>query len=506
MPPILDLRPANAERHPNDPEAVAHVPANVDAEQALLGCILYDNAAFERVDEIITAAHFYEPFHGRLFAAIARLIRANQLAEPILLEQEFVTDPGYRELGGLSYLADLVDRAPPPPNAPGYARAIRELSRRRDLIRVGGELVQGAIEPAEGQDSLALIEQAEAELYGLAETGAASQGFRPAESHLAGAVEMAAQAYQRDGGIAGLSTGLVDLDDKLGGLHPSDLIIIAARPSQGKSALAVNIGLSAARAYAYEDRPDGSRRTVRGGVVGFFSLEMSADQLGLRMLADVSGISGDRIRKGEIRADEFGRLRDAALELYQIPFHVDDTGGLSLAKLAARARRLKRTHGLDLLIVDYLQLITVEGGRKNDSRVQDVTTITTGLKALAKELNVPVVALSQLSRQVESRDDKRPMLSDLRESGSIEQDADQVLFIFREEYYLSRREPRSGTAEHEQWLSQMEEVRGLAELIIGKQRHGPIGTVRVAFDADRTKFTNLARDSHFAARKPYGDD
>jgi replicative DNA helicase len=306
---------------------------------------------------------------------------------------------------------------------------------------------------------------------------------------------MAAEAHSRDGGLAGLSTGLIDLDQKIGGLHPSDLIIIAARPSMGKSSLAANIGFDVARNYAWEPQPDGTKKTVRGGVVAFFSLEMSADQLALRLLAEVSGVSGDRLRKGEIDAMEFGRVRDAAIEIQDAPFYIDDTGGISLAKLTARARRLKRTVGLDLLIIDYLQLITMGNSSRQENRVQEVSAITQGLKALAKELSIPVIALAQLSRQVENREDKKPQLADLRESGSIEQDADMVMFIYRESYYLSRLEPREGTEEHFKWQEQMDQVRGLAEIVIGKQRHGPIGTVKVSFNEDLTKFGNLARDS-----------
>jgi replicative DNA helicase len=277
-------------------------------------------------------------------------------------------------------------------------------------------------------------------------------------------------------------------------MHPSDLMILAARPSMGKTSLACNIAFDVARNYAWEPQPDGSKKTVRGGVVAFFSLEMSAEQLAMRLLAEASGVSGDRLRKGEIDAMEFGRIRDAALEIQEAPLYIDATGGITLAKLVARARRLKRMVGLDLIIVDYLQLITTGAGGP-ENRVQEVSMITQGLKALAKELSVPVMALSQLSRQVENREDKKPQLSDLRESGSIEQDADMVMFVYREEYYLSRLEPREGTEEHFRWQEQMDQVKGLAEVIIGKQRHGPIGTVRLSFHSDTTKFGNLARDS-----------
>ncbi|ACG77954.1 replicative DNA helicase [Phenylobacterium zucineum HLK1] len=486
--PALDLRPVS-----ND-AAIPHAPANIEAEQALLGALLYDNAAFERLGDNLQARHFFEPFHQRLYAAIETHIRKGQLAEPILLAEQFARDPAFEELGGVRYLADLVERAPPAANAPDYARAIYDLALRRDLIRIGGDIAAQAQAGDAELDAREQIEQAEQQLYQLAETGGVSQGFVPFSDALQGALAMAAEAHSRDGGLAGLSTGLIDLDQKIGGMHPSDLMILAARPSMGKTSLACNIAFDVARNYAWEPQPDGSRKTVRGGVVAFFSLEMSAEQLALRLLAEASGVSGDRLRKGEIDAMEFGRIRDAAMEIQEAPLYIDATGGITLAKLVARARRLKRMVGLDLIIVDYLQLVTTGSGGP-DNRVQEVSMITQGMKALAKELNVPVLALSQLSRQVENREDKKPQLSDLRESGSIEQDADMVMFVYREEYYLSRLEPREGTEEHFKWQEQMDQVQGLAELIIGKQRHGPIGTVKLSFNSDTTKFGNLARDS-----------
>jgi replicative DNA helicase len=486
--PALDLRPVS-----NDVE-IPHVPANIEAEQALLGALLYDNAAFERIGDFLQDRHFYEPFHQRLFAAVESHIRKGQLAEPILLAEQFARDPAFDELGGVRYLADLVDRAPPSANAPDYARAVYDLALRRDLIRIGGDI---SVMAQKGDPELSArdqIEAAEQQLFTLAETGGTSQGFVSFADALRGAVTMAAEAHSRDGGLAGVSTGLIDLDQKIGGLHPSDLVILAARPSMGKTSLACNIAFDVARNYAWEPQPDGARKTVRGGVVAFFSLEMSAEQLAMRLLAEVSGVSGDRLRKGEIDAMEFGRVRDAALEIQEAPLYIDATGGLTIAKLGARARRLKRMTGLDLVIVDYLQLVTTGSGGP-DNRVQEVSMITQSLKALAKELNVPVIALSQLSRQVENREDKKPQLSDLRESGSIEQDADMVMFVYRESYYLSRMEPREGTEEHFKWQEQMDQVRGLADIIIGKQRHGPIGNVKLSFNEDITKFGNLARDS-----------
>ncbi len=484
--PALDLRAV-------DP-VPARPPSNLEAEQALLGAILFDNAAYERIGDALKAPHFYEPFHQRLFAAMEEHIRKGQLAEPIVLVERFRRDPAFEELGGLRYLADLVDRAPPAANAADYARVIHDLALRRELIRLGGEIsVQATSDPENSAKDQ--IEQAEQQLYALAETGASSTGFMTLAEALRGAVDMAAEAYSRDGGLAGLATGLIDLDKMLGGLHSSDLLILAARPSMGKSALATNIAFHVARNYAWEPQVDGSKKTVNGGVVAFFALEMSAEQMAMRLLAEVSGIPSDKIRKGEIDASEFGQIRDAALEIQEAPLFIDDTGGIALAQLVARARRLKRTTGLDLIVIDYLQLI-ITGGR-SDNRVQEVSEITQGLKALAKELDVPVLALAQLSRQVENREDKKPQLADLRESGSIEQDADVVMFIFREVYYKSRTEPREGTPEHLAWQEDMDKIRHIAELIIGKQRHGPIGTVKLHFDENITKFGNLAREGRF---------
>ncbi|MGI4818530.1 MAG: replicative DNA helicase [Janthinobacterium lividum] len=474
---------------------VTAMPHNLEAEQALLGALMFDNAVFERLSDRLRDIHFYEPFHQRLFKAIEDHIRQGLLAEPTILMERFKQDPAFAEFGGLRYLADLVDRAPPAANAPDYARVIYDLALRRELIRIGGQIAKDASDPERPAEDQ--IEQAEQTLYSLAETGKPSSGFVSFSHALAGAVEMAGEAYQREGKLAGLATRLDDLDQKLGGLHPSDLLILAGRPSMGKTALATNIAFNVARNYKYEIQPDGSRKTVDGGVVAFYSLEMSAEQLAMRILADASGVSSDKLRKGEIDASDFSKLRDAAIEIGESPLYIDATGGISISKLGARARRLARMeHGLDLIVVDYLQLVTVgESGGKN--RVQEVSEITGGLKALAKELNVPIIALSQLSRQVEQRDDKRPQLSDLRESGSIEQDADCVMFVYRESYYLGRAEPREGTEEHLKWQEDMDRLQHQAEVVIGKQRHGPIGIVKLAFDANTTRFGNLAKDGRY---------
>jgi replicative DNA helicase len=483
---------------PADVQPVQQLPHNLEAEQALLGALLFDNAAYERLPDSLQGRHFYEPFHQRLFEAVEDHVRKGMLAEPIVLMERFKRDPAFEELGGLRYLADLVDRAPPAANAADYARVVFDLALRRELIRIGGDIAKAAHDGDPEKDGRDQIEIAEQQLYALAEGGAANAtGFVPFADALTGAVKMTAEAYERDGGLAGTSTGLIDLDRQIGGLHPSDLIILAGRPSMGKTALATNIAFNIARNYAFEPQADGTRKTVRGGVVAFYSLEMSSEQLALRILADVSGVSGDKLRKGEIDAREYAAVRDAAIEIQDSPLYIDATGGLSIAKLTARARRLKRQVGLDLIVVDYLQLVTASEHKQGQGRVQEVSEITMGLKALAKELSVPVIALSQLSRQVEQREDKRPQLSDLRESGSIEQDADIVMFVYRESYYLGRAEPREGTEEHLKWQEDMDRVAGVAECIIGKQRHGPIGTVRLSFDSDTTRFGNLARDGRF---------
>lgn len=471
------------------------LPHNIEAEQALLGALLFDNGAFEYLPDSLQSRHFYEPFHQRLYGVIAEKVRLGHLAEPIVLLEHFKDDRAFAELGGIQYLASLVDHAPPAANAPDYARLVYDLAIRRDLIRLGGEIAAKAAGELNAREQ---IEIAEAQLYDLAESGTAATGFKTFSLAVDGALQVAAEAYQREGGLSGISTGLKDLDRQVGGLHKSDLIILAGRPSMGKTALATNIAMNVARKYRYQTEPDGQRKTVDGGVVAFYSLEMSAEQLATRLLADASGVSSDRLRKGEIDASEFGRLKDAAVDISAAPLFIDDTGGLSLAKLTARARRLKRTSGLDCIIVDYLQLVTV-GESSAASRVQEVSQVTMGLKALAKELQVPVIALSQLSRQVEQRDDKRPQLSDLRESGSIEQDADIVMFVYRESYYLGRAEPKEGTEDHLKWQEEMDRCRGTAEVLIGKQRHGPIGTVKLSFDENVTRFGNLAREGMYEA-------
>jgi replicative DNA helicase len=476
-------------------------PHNIDAEQAVLGAVLFDNETYHRVSEFLKPEHFYEPVHGRIFAAASVHIMRGDIADAITLAPLASSDAGLKALGGKSYLVELMAGAASSAAAMDYARFVYDLALRRELIRVGSEIEVDARRDRE-TPARDLIEGAERRLFDLAETGSAKRGLVRFTDALTQSIEMAAAAYARDGRLSGLATGLSDLDEKLGGLHPSDLVILAGRPSMGKSALATNIAFNVARRHRQELDETGEKKTVDGGVVAIFSLEMSSEQLATRLLAEHSGVPSHRIRRGDIDERDYDQIRDAAREIANIPLHIDDTGGLSIAQLAARARRLKRTTGLDLVVVDYLQLLSTSGSRRSDSRVQEVTEITTGLKALAKELNVPVLALSQLSRQVENRDDKRPQLSDLRESGSIEQDADVVMFIFREAYYIGRQEPKSkeGTDEYAAWQEEMNRVHGKAEVIIGKQRHGPIGTVELAFEEQLTKFSNLARPERYQDR------
>lgn len=473
-------------------------PHNIEAEQSLLGAILVNNDAFYRVSDFLEPKHFFEPIHQVIFETAASLIRAGKVATPVTLKTFLPADT---DLGGITvsqYLARLAAEATTIINAQDYGRTIYDLSQRRDLIRIGEDMVNVAYDAPVDSSPRAQIENAERSLYELAEQGQYDGGFQKFGQALTVAIDMAAKAYARDGNLSGLASGLRDMDTKMGGLQPSDLIILAGRPAMGKTALATNIAYNVARSWQGELQPDGTTKSVNGGVVGFFSLEMSAEQLATRILSERTGVSSSSIRRGGITESDFDKIRDHAIEMQHLPFHVDDTGGLSIAQLMARARRLKRQKGLDLLIIDYIQLLS-GSGKRSDNRVQEITEITTSLKALAKELNVPIIALSQLSRQVEARDDKRPQLADLRESGSIEQDADVVLFVFREEYYLQNKEPKVGTPEHEKWQLEMSLVHGKAEVIIGKQRHGPTGTIKLHFDSSVTRFADLLEDDHMPA-------
>ena len=473
-------------------------PNNLDAEQALLGAILVNNDAFFRVSDFLKTEHFFEEIHRRIYQVATELIRAGKLATPITLKT-FLPDT---DLGGLTvaqYLARLAAEATTIINSEQYGRIIHDLALRRNLIGIGEDIVNVAYDAPVDMNPRAQIEDAERKLYEIAETGRYDGGFQAFNSAAAQAIDMAANAFKREGSLSGIATGLSDLDRKMGGLQPSDLIIVAGRPGMGKTSLATNVAFNIARAWAGERDAGGQIKTIDGGIVGFFSLEMSAEQLATRIIAEQSGVSSSRIRRGDIREDEFMKISDVARELQTLPFYIDQTGGISIAQLTARARRLKRQRGLDVLVIDYIQLLS-GSARKGDNRVQEVTEITTGLKALAKELHVPIIALSQLSRQVENRDDKRPQLSDLRESGSIEQDADVVVFVYREEYYLANKKPREGTEEFFAWEREMSAAHGKAEIIIGKQRHGPTGTVEVAFEAEVTRFSNLAVEDRLPER------
>jgi len=474
-------------------------PANIEAEQALLGAILVNNDAFDRVSDFLKPEHFAEELHRRIFETASQLIRSGKIATPVTLK----TFLGEQDLGGMTipqYLARLAAEATTIINAADYGHSIHDLAVRRDLIQIGEEVVNVAYDAGVDTSPRTQIEEAERKLYAIAETGRYEGGFHRFAEALASAVDMAARAWEREGGLSGVSTGMHDLDKMMGGLQKSDLIIVAGRPGMGKTALATNIAFNIAKAYQYEVRPDGSHETMNGGVVGFFSLEMSSEQLATRIIAEQAQVPGYKIRRGDINEQDFHRITQAAREMQVIPFYIDHTGGISIAQLTARARRLKRQRGLDLLVVDYLQLLSGSKS-KGDNRVQELTEITTGMKALAKELNVPIIALSQLSRQVESRDDKRPQLSDLRESGSIEQDADVVIFVYREEYYLKNKQPREGTPEFQTWQTEMEIAHGKAEVIIGKQRHGPTGTVALAFEGEYTRFSDLAEEDHLPAHR-----
>ena len=482
------------------PELVpAHAPQNLSAEAAVLGAILYDNNAFQRVADILRPTDFYRPAHQNIYDVCQTMIQQGRVADGVTLREHFEKAETLQQIGGAAYLVDLLDSAAFGPEVQDYARIIRDLAMRRELITIGATVQSRAVTPEPDEDGSRQIELAERQLFDLAERGSSGRGFSTFREAMLESLQMAEAAFKRDGKIAGVATELDDLDRKLGGLHPSDLVILAGRPSMGKTTLATNIAFNAAKACRREIQDDGSKKTVNGAMVAFFSLEMSSEQLATRIIAERTGINAHRIRQGDLDKHDFEKIREATEELQNLPLFIDDQGGISVSQLAARARRLQRSHGLDLVVIDYLQLLSSSLGKSSDSRVQEITQITMALKALAKDLNVPVIALSQLSRAVEQRDDKRPQLSDLRESGSIEQDADVVMFVYRESYYLERAEPQadpndpSASEKWAKWRTRMDEVYGTAEVIIGKQRHGPIGKVTLAFDANVTRFGNLER-------------
>jgi replicative DNA helicase len=493
---------ANINQTNNDAQTSESIPHSIEAEQQLLGAILTNNEVYDRIAAIINAGHFFEPVHSRIFELSAARIGKNNLASAVTLTSFMKSDEGLKELGGGAYLARLAASAIAGFAVREYANMVYDLAIRRELIYLGQDISARASKMEVEEEPKEQITIAEQALYKLGEDGQSESGFKSFLAAITSAVDIANNAYQRDGGLAGVSTGLTDMDKKLGGLHKSDLLILAGRPSMGKTSLATNIAFNIAKAYRRGILSDGSEGTVNGGVVGFYSLEMSAEQLAARVLSEASEVPSDQIRRGDMTESEFRRFVDAAKTLESCPLFIDDTPALPISQLAARARRLKRTHGLDVLIVDYLQL--VRPATAKDSRVNEVSEITQGLKAIAKELQIPVVALSQLSRQVENREDKRPQLSDLRESGSIEQDADVVMFVYREEYYKEREKPGDHDLEKmAQWQDEMERLHGRAEIVIGKQRHGPIGTVELSFEGRFTRFGNLAKAWQQEDRQEY---
>jgi replicative DNA helicase len=472
-------------------------PHNFEAEMALLGALLSNNRAYDRVSEFLRPEHFADARHGRIYAAIMRLIEHGQIADPVTLKNYFEHDGALDDVGGSQYLARLAASVVTIINTEDYGRTIYDRFLRRELINLGEEVVNEAYKVELDKNALSQIEIAEEHLYQLATTGQVEGGFKSFDLALREALTVAEAAYKREGHIAGVSTGLTDLDKLLGGLHPSDLIILAGRPSMGKTALATNIAFTAARAEA-QPKP-GDKNPDKRNVVAFFSLEMSAEELATRLLAQEAKVSGHKIRRGEISQKDFNAFAQATQLLSRVPLFIDDTPALSVSVLRTRARRLKRQQGsLALIVVDYLQLLRASHDARPENRVQEVSDITRMLKALAKELSVPVLALSQLSRQVENREDKRPQLADLRESGSIEQDSDVVMFVYREEYYLERLQPDTGTAKHNEWQEKMDKAYRVAEVIIGKQRHGPVGVAKLRFEPELTKFDNLAPPDRYS--------
>ncbi|MCO5071928.1 MAG: replicative DNA helicase [Rhizobiaceae bacterium] len=475
-------------------------PNNIEAEQALLGAILVNNDAFYRVSDFLKAQHFYEPLHRRIFEVASELIRMGKIATPITLKTFVPADEKVGEITVAHYLVRLAAEAVTVINAVDYGRAIYDLATRRALITVGEDMVNIAYDAPVDMSPREQIEDAERRLFELAETGRYDGGFESFNDAVRTAVDMANAAYMRDGHLSGIASGFRSLDKRMGGLQPSDLIIIAGRPGMGKTSFATNMAFHIANAYEPAPQADGTFKAASGGVVGFFSLEMSSEQLATRIISEQTEIPSSKIRRGEITEMDFEKLVACSQTMQKLPLFIDATGGISIAQLAARARRLKRQRGLDVIVIDYVQLMQGSSSKSSQNRVQEITEITTGLKALAKELSVPIIALSQLSRQVESRDDKRPQLSDLRESGSIEQDADVVLFVYREEYYLKNKEPKPGTDEYIKWEGEMNDARGKSEIIVAKQRHGPTGTVPLGFQGEFTRFFDLAEDYQLPER------
>ena len=486
----------------NDAPAVRALPANIEAEAAFIGAVLIDNRVIEDLQTPLRADHFFEPVHRRIYERILTLVDRQARVTPVTLKPYFESDEALRELGGITYLARLTADGQGLLAARELAEQIYDLALLRELVTVGRELVEDALDTSQDLAPMDQIQKAEAALYAVAEgasSGNEAQSFGAATYKALGMIEM---AINSGGHVSGTTTGLTSVNEKIGGLHNSDLVILAGRPGMGKTSLATNIAFNAADRLL-RDRADGipDNESI-GAATAFFSLEMSADQLATRILAEQAGISGEALRMGKISRDDFQQLSYASQRLAELPLYIDDTPALTIAAMRARARRLKRRHNIGLIIVDYLQLLQ-GSGRATDNRVNEISEISRGLKTLAKELELPVIALSQLSRAVEQREDKRPQLSDLRESGSIEQDADMVWFVFREDYYVAAREPKVPQSDddaraheaHAAWAAEMERVHGTAELIVAKQRHGSTGKVRMRFEARITRFSDLAEDA-----------
>ena len=452
------------------------LPNNIEAEQSLLGSILLQNEIFDEISTIIKSIYFYDPLHQKIFAAIENLIYKGMLANPITLKNHFEKEKD--EIDVPEYLVKVTKFSTSSRQAIEYSKIIYDMYVRRELIKISENTIDNAKTNDLNVPGQKIIENSERLLYDLAEKGSVSSSLIKFDQAMKLTIEMASNAYKNEEGIVGVPTGLKNLDDRLGGLHQSDLIIIAGRPSMGKTALATNIAFNAAKKLQDEKKES---------VIAFFSLEMSSEQLSTRILAEQSRITSHNIRRGKISEEEFEKFIETSKTISELPLYIDETPAISIAALSNRARRIKRLYGLEMIVVDYIQLMRASINNK-DGRVQEISEITQGLKAIAKELSVPVLALSQLSRAVEQRDQKKPMLADLRESGSIEQDADVVMFVYREAYYLERKEPRPATVEYAEWQAKMGEVSNLAEIIIGKQRHGPTGNVMLEFEAMFTKF------------------
>ena len=460
-------------------------PSNLEAEQALLGSILVNNDIIDEVSSLVSSNIFYDPAHVKIYEVIESLNNKGMIANPITLKNFFEKDNMLNEVGGTEYLVKLTRFSGSTKQAIDYAKIIHEMYLRRELVQISDKLSSDTLNAnSQEQNAENIIEDTEKSLFDLAERGSFTQTFLKFNQALDQTIEMATLAMKNDQGIVGVPTGLSDLDEKLGGLHKSDLVILAGRPSMGKTALATNIAYNAAQNIL--------KRQEKSSVA-FFSLEMSSEQLSTRILSEQARIRSDDIRRGKVTEEEINRYIETSRNIYNLPLYIDETPAITIATLSNRARRIKRLFGLNLIVVDYIQLMRASSIR-NDGRVQEISEITQGLKALAKELAVPVLALSQLSRAVEQRDDKQPQLADLRESGSIEQDADVVMFVYREAYYLERKQPKLGSIEHAEWQSKMNDVNGLADIILGKQRHGPTGTVKVEFEGIYTKFKDLTRN------------